>query len=88
MGCGVLFYLWGRWQCITIIISSHAAIVYSLVSRRSNTGFIPKDTNVSALTAALNVCRFPVLNPLCREFLFSEKSSDPVMQLMHSLLII
>lgn len=68
MGCGVLFYSGGL-QCITIIISSHAAIVYSLVSRRSNTGFIPKDTNVSALTAALNVYRFPVLNPLCREFL-------------------
>ena len=45
------------------------------------TGFIPKDTNISTLTAALNVCHFPVLNPLRRKFLIFRKvlrTSDAV----------
>ena len=41
------------------------------------TGFIPKDTNISTLTAALKVCHFPVLNPLCREFLIFRKVLRP-----------
>lgn len=70
-------------QSVIIIISSHAAVVYSLASGRSNMPFLyPRILTFQLLLLHLKsaTLQLPVLNPLCREFIFQEvlRPSDPV----------
>lgn len=67
--CGITIYYYHHFFSCCNSLQFGQQIKYTV--------FMPKDTNISTLTDAIKVCHFPVLNPLCGEFLIFRKVLRP-----------